>query len=77
MSSSAARGTEELARVAGEMSERAADAVRGSTSAREIVQTVATAARENRQVANVTLGAAQKVAREVQRLRDLVNEFRV
>jgi methyl-accepting chemotaxis protein len=76
-SSSAARGTEELARVALEMSERATDAVRGSTSAREIVQTVAEAARENRQVANVTLGAAQKVAREVQRLRDLVNEFRV
>jgi methyl-accepting chemotaxis protein len=76
-SAGAARGTEELARVAAEMSERAADAVRGSTSAREIVQAVASAARENRQVANVTLGAAQKVAREVERLRDLVNEFRV
>jgi len=76
-SADAARGTEELARVAAEMSERAADAVRGSNSAREIVDTVATAARENRQVANVTLGAAQKVAREVERLRELVNEFRV
>ena len=76
-SADAARGTEELARVAAEMSERAADAVRGSNSARAIVDTVATAARENRQVANVTLGAAQKVAREVERLRELVNEFRV
>jgi methyl-accepting chemotaxis protein len=76
-SAGAARGTEELARVAAEMSERAGDAVRGSTSARSIVDTVAVAARENGQVAKVTLGAAQKVAREVERLRELVNEFRV
>jgi len=76
-SADAARGTEELARVAAEMSERAADAVAGSNSAREIVDGVASAARKNSQVANVTLGAAQKVAREVERLRALVNEFRV
>jgi hypothetical protein len=59
------------------MSERTADAVQGSTSAREIVRDVAAAALENRKVANVTLGAANKVASEVERLRALVAAFRV
>ena len=38
---------------------------------------VAAAANDNRDVANVTLGAANKVAREVERLRSLVAAFRV
>jgi len=59
------------------MSERAVDAVTGSSSAREIVRKVAAAANDNRDVANVTLGAANKVAREVERLRSLVAAFRV
>ena len=76
-SAGSARGSDELKRVAIEMSERAVDAVEGSTSAREIVRRVADAARENRQVANTTLGAANKVASEVERLRSLVAAFRV
>ena len=76
-SAGSARGSDELKRVALEMSERAIDAVEGSTSAREIVRQVASAARENRQVANTTLGAANKVASEVERLRSLVAAFRV
>ena len=76
-SAGSARGAEELKRVAVEMSERAVDAVTGSSSAREIVRKVAAAANDNRDVANVTLGAANKVAREVERLRSLVAAFRV
>ena len=76
-SRSSARGSDELKKVSVEMSERAAEAVQGSTAAREVVRDVAAAALENRKVANVTLGAANKVASEVERLRALVAAFRV
>jgi hypothetical protein len=61
--------------VAAQMSESLAGAATSAGSVRAVVAGVDKAAQENREVARMALGTAQRVAAELERVRELLREF--
>ncbi len=74
-SAESAIGAAELASVAAQMSLSVETAARNAGAARAVGGNVDRSAQENREVSKIALGAAQRVATELDRLRELLREF--
>jgi hypothetical protein len=74
-SAKSALGAAELSSVAAQMSQSVETASRNAGAARAVGGTVDRSAQENRDVSKIALGAAQRVASELERLRELLSEF--
>jgi methyl-accepting chemotaxis protein len=72
-----ASGADELSTVAARLTSSVEDAAGIAGAARAVVGTVDRSAQENREVSRVALATAQRVAAEVEELRELLREFRV
>ena len=74
-SAQSAAGAVELSSLASRMSTSVADASRSANAVRAVGSRVDGAAKENREVSKVALGAAQRVVEELESLRALLREF--
>jgi methyl-accepting chemotaxis protein len=75
-SARSAAGADELSGVAAKMSVSVDEAAQSAAVARSVVGRVDHSAQENGKVSQIALGAAQRVAKELEQLRDLLQEFR-
>jgi len=74
-SARSAVGAAELSSVAAQMSASVETASRNAGAARAVGGTVDRSAQENREVSRIALGAAQRVAAELEHLREVLSEF--
>ena len=74
-SARSAVGAEELSTVAQQMSVAVEEAAQGARVARLVVSHVDRYAQENREVSRIALGTSQRVASELEKLRELLREF--
>jgi len=74
-SADSAVGAAELSTVARQMSASVETASRSAGAARAVVGNVDRSAQENREVSRIALGATQRVAAELEHLRELLREF--
>jgi len=74
-SAKSAVGAAELSSAAAQMSRSVETAARNASAARAVGGNVDRSAQENREVSKIALGAAQRVAAELDRLRELLREF--
>ena len=74
-SAQSAVGAAELSSVAAQMSASVETASRSAAAARAVGGNVDRSAQENREVSGIALGAAQRVASELEHLRELLREF--
>ncbi len=72
-----ASGADELSSVAARLSTSVEDAAGIAGAARAVVASVDRSAQENREVSRIALATAQRVAAEVEELRELLREFQV
>ncbi len=75
-SAKSAIGAAELSSVAAQMSASVETASRSAGAARAVGGNVDRSAQENREVSKIALGAAQRVAAELEHLRELLSEFK-
>jgi methyl-accepting chemotaxis protein len=72
-----ASGADELSAVAARLSTSVEDAAGIAGAARAVVGTVDRSAQENREVSRIALTTAQRIAGEIEELRELLREFQV